>query len=54
MMGTRNHNLGVYLTPGIDPTELKLFQLFFFRDFIEGVLLHNINARMGIDKVSYG
>ena len=54
MMGARNHNPCVQLSPDIKPTELHLLQLFFFRDLIEGVLLHNINVRIQGDNVSYG
>ena len=53
-MGARNHNPCIKFPPDIDPTELQLFHIFFFRDLIEGVLLHNINDRIDGEKVSYG
>ena len=50
----RNHNPCVHFAPDIDLTELHLFQLFFFMDFKEGVMLHNINERIEGEKVLYG
>ena len=32
--GARNHNLCVCLNPDIDPTEMQMFQMFFFRSFV--------------------
>ena len=45
-MGARNHYLCVQFYPAINPTELQLFHMIFFGDFIERVLLHNINEKM--------
>ena len=42
----RNQNLRVHFSPDTNPTKLKLFQMFFFRHFIEGALLHNTNERI--------
>ena len=46
LMGARNHNMCVQFAPDIKPTDLQLFQMFSFRSFIEGVLVHNTNGRI--------
>ena len=43
---TRNYNTYAQFILDIDPTNLQLFQMFFFGGFIEGMLLHNINVRI--------
>ena len=53
-MGARNQNMCFRFILDIESIEIQLFQLFFFRYFIEGVLLHNINARIEEGKISYG
>ena len=45
-MGARNNYLCVHFSPDIKLTKLQLLHLFFFRDFIERVLLHNISERI--------
>ena len=42
--------MGVHFDPDIDLTKLQPFQLFLFRDFIEGVLLYNINIMIEVEK----
>ena len=54
LIGARNHNACVHFAPDIEPTQLQLFQIFLFRDFIEGVLQHNANERIEGKKVTYG
>ena len=46
LMGAKKHNPRFNFSPDIDPTKLQPFQFFLFGDFIEGVLLHNINSRI--------
>ena len=43
LMGARKHNQCVHFDLDIDPTKLHLSQILFFRDLLEGVLMHNIN-----------
>ena len=47
MTGTRK-NPCFHFAPYIEPTKLQLFQLFFFRYLIKGVILHNINSRIDV------
>ena len=46
LMCASNQNPCVHFSLDIDPTKMQLFQLLLFRDFIEGLLLNNINARI--------
>ena len=52
-MGARNQNMCFRFILDIESIEIQLFQLFFFRYFIEGVLLHSISSIMEGDKFSY-
>ena len=47
------HKICVHFTPDIEPTNLQLLCLFFFRYVIHRVLLHNINSRIEVEKASY-
>eukprot|EP00980_Cylindrotheca_fusiformis_P024084 scaffold11524_cov91-Cylindrotheca_fusiformis.AAC.3 len=55
MMNARDTLPTILFTPGIQPTTLQLFELFFMKDFLQNTILANINERLeGENSLTYG